>query len=176
MIKNYTDWLNEMIAPMRDMHHTVMKQPKEETFTEKAEITIKKYETKLDKEGFFTIGGVNIGPAKFWELLKEFSKYQDMHDDLGKFMGVWYYKHYRNKTGESTQEYKDIVNKWENNADRAFKAGKKIDHFDNMKILNDALSSNLIEKHLGEYKAIYKKYLDFVHSKRGIIQGKKFGL
>lgn len=167
MIKNYIEWLNEGYND----------PPEEETpFVEMYDEVIATFEKKLAKEG------VKINPDTFWKIIQDLDKEDEFQKDLENFANKWfdkmYYGNYDPTYGErkATKEYKKIEAKVKELENDARIKGQKFDHRTANSYREDLLMSNLIEKHWDEYKKIYQKWIDLIHSKRGQIMGKNYGL
>lgn len=181
MIKNYADWLNESYDPPDD---PVL-------FVEQYENLVTELEQKMQKEG------INVDSETFLEKLQFLDVEQDFFRDIDEFIHDNYQKMYIGNynsdidDNEFTQEYRKMYDVARAEAEKKFpsvtqltgpsgtiaRRGKKIDFYKKRKhFIEEQSYRYLIDKKWSDYKKIYQKYLDFIHSKRGMMQGKKFGL
>jgi hypothetical protein len=146
-------------------------QDEEEWFTEKYEKEIIEFEQRLEKE----IKGFSLD--KFWEDLEELDKVSEFEDDLTKPFSKWWDELYTGKynaeygDNEVTQEYLRVSKSIDIESSKSFQ-----NYNLKQKSLKSALMKNVVEKHWNEWKAIYQKWIETLHQKRGYLSGKRFGL
>ena len=169
MIKKYNDWLNESYGgPPSD----------EESFMEKYEALAIKFEKKM-----------SINSTDFFDKIQALNLEDEINDDIEKLVSKWYDKMYVGKYNSSIDDH-EMTDEWIRVKDELEKSYDKEKWSDERKKaewkgsnwkqkrkeLDEALISNLIEKHWSEYEAIYKKYLQKLHDNRGVLTSKKYGI
>jgi hypothetical protein len=151
-------------------------------FGEQFESVILELEERMVKEGMHLGGG---NPDLFVEDLQDLEVYGKFEDDLEKAASDWYenlyHQGYDEEWGEPnvTPEYIRVEKEVDSMIAKPgenTKATKRTPYNERKRLLSDALLRNSIEKHWKEWKAIYQKWIDYIHDHRGTITGKKYGL
>jgi hypothetical protein len=153
------------------------------SFFEDAESAIQAIEDHTLMKTLFT----EISSEDFWDAINDDSfspnKYQDFENEVESLVIKYYDKMYfiRSNDIESdpgkTDEYNRIYEEVKAVTAKRLKHGTRgIDYSPVFKTaLRNALTLNILEKHVLELKAIYQKWINFLHTKRGMLKGKKFG-
>jgi hypothetical protein len=180
MVKNFSDWLSES-HPYYSNDHESFIERYDNAITQIEENVLSK-DASLMKElhdgGFHSF-------VHFYDAMIDLDVASKFEDDLEKIASSnfekIYHKGYDPGYGEPlvNDEYTRIEKEVDSQIAKPGENTKvtgRVDYNMRRRVLNNALLVNLAEKCIDEWKNVYKKWLNYVESRRGERAGKRYGV
>ena len=160
MIKNFSQFINEY-------------NPYEESFFEKFGDLFLDFESQMKEEG------MKIDPDTFSDILDELNVLDKNETELDNLFDKWYTEDYvKSGTDEDhlvmTDEYHSTIKKFNEANPNINKSKISWQSRRNREV--EFLMRHSAEKHWGELKKVYQKWIDFIDSRKGFLTGKQYGI
>lgn len=158
MIKNFSQFINEY-------------SPYEESFFEKFGDLFLDFESQMKEEG------MKIDPDTFSDTLNELDVLDKNETELDNLFNDWYVKDYMKpglKMNIMNDEYHSIIKKFKEANPGIDKSKISWQSRRNREV--EFLMRHSAEKHWGELKKVYQKWIDFIDSRKGFLTGKQYGI